>query len=1036
MRLRKIATGVLAVIAIAVGIWAAGSAQPPVQAEDNSAPGTDNLDVRFARTVHPFLSSYCISCHSGDKPSGGFDLTRYSGTTAVEADLAQWMQVRDKLAARQMPPDNAAAHPSAGARREMIAWIDAARRDAALKDAGDPGVVLARRLSNSEYDYTIRDLTGVDIQPTREFPIDPSNTAGFDNSGESLAMSPELLDKYLKAAREVASHMYLKQQGFGFAARSMLSEADRDQFCEHQIVDFYYSQDIDYADYFQAAWRFKNRAALGTPNASLQDTAASGKVSAKYLRTVWGILEEARDKVGPVAKLQAMWRALPAANPGQPDAARKGCEQMRDFVVGLRKKIEPRFAGLPGAVGQAGPMWVNQQYATHRRTYDKAQLQIQRPGSPAKHPAVVTTALTTALAAAPVTQPATQPALALGRGGGGRGAGARGGRGGRGGGGAITNTPGDPDLVVPANQVAEYEASFAEFCSVFPDRFYTAERGTNYFNIGKEQGRLLSAGFQNRMGYFRDDIPFYELILDKSQQDHLDEMWRDMDFIASATKRTYLQSFDARSAPFRAIMGKDVAPGDELASEANIKKYENGLLARANPNSPGAQATRDHFKMINDAIRWAEKAHLDAEPGQLQALLDFAARAYRRPLTQSDRDDLLSFYKSAREKEAMDHESALRESIVYVLVSPDMTYRIDLASPDKAIHMLTDYELASRLSYFLWASMPDQELLDHAAAGDLHRPEVMIAQTRRMIRDPRIRDMALEFGGNWLDFRRFQDIQSVDRQRFPAFTDELRDAMFEEPVRFLLNVIQDDRSILDCIYANDTFVNPVLAKHYGIPVAATAPDDWVHVEDASPYYRGGILPMAVFLTKNAPGLRTSPVKRGNWVVKNLLGERISPPPQGVPELPHDEAKLDLPLREMLARHRADPNCAACHARFDALGLVFEGYGPVGEWRVKDLAGHPIDASATFPDGGDGTGLAGLRQYIREHRQNDYINTLCGKLLVYALGRSLITADDLMIEQMRQNAAANGYRFETLVETIVTSPQFMTKRGRLAVAENQ
>jgi hypothetical protein len=761
------------------------------------------------------------------------------------------------------------------------------------------------------------------------------------------------------------------------------------------------------------------------------------------LQTVWDILEDTTTTVGPVAKLHAMWAALPP-NAGQEDAAIKGCMQMRDFVVGLRKKIEPRFTGIGGTAGQAGPMYVNEQYATHRMTYDKAQLQINTPGSPATHPApvvaaapVVTTA--PAAAAAPLTQPTSQPALALGRGA--RGAagarGARGARGGRGGGGAITNTPGDPDLLVPPGQVAEYQASFAKFCSVFPDRFYTSERGVNYFNIGNEVGRLLSAGFQNRMGYFRDDIPFYQLVLDKPQQDHLDEMWRDMDFIASTTKRTYLQSIDARSAGFRAIMGKDIAPGDELASEANIQKYVNGITARGG-NPAGVKVTKDYYQSVNDAIRWSEKAHTDAEPGQLVALQDFAARAYRRPLTQADRDDILSFYKSAREKDGMNHEDALRESIVYVLMSPDMTYRIDLTSPDKEIHTLSDYDLASRLSYFLWASMPDQELLDHAAAGDLHKPDVMLAETRRMIKDPRTRDMALEFGGNWLDFRRFQDIKSVDRQRFATFTDELRDSMFEEPVRFLLDVIQNNRSILDCVYANDTFVNPSLAKHYGIPLSATikGANDWVHVADASQYNRGGILPMAVFLTKNAPGLRTSPVKRGNWVVKNLFGERISPPPQGVPELPHDEAKLDLPLREMLARHRADANCAACHDRIDALGLVFEGYGPVGEARTKDLAGHAIDASATFPDGGDGTGLAGLRQYIREHRQDDYLNTFCGKLVVYALGRSLMPSDDLLIEEMRNKASADGYKFETLVETIVTSPQFLTKRGRQAVADNR
>jgi hypothetical protein len=192
--------------------------------------------------------------------------------------------------------------------------------------------------------------------------------------------------------------------------------------------------------------------------------------------------------------------------------------------------------------------------------------------------------------------------------------------------------------------------------------------------------------------------------------------------------------------------------------------------------------------------------------------------------------------------------------------------------------------------------------------------------------------------------------------------------------------------------------------------------------------------MAVFLTKNAPGLRTSPVKRGNWVVKNVLGERIPPPPPVVPELPRDEAKLDLPLRDMLARHRADPNCAACHARFDSLGLVFEGFGPIGERREKDLAGRPIDASATFPGGSQGTGVEGLRQYIRKQRQNDFINNTCGKLLACALGRSLIFSDEALIQEMRGKLAANGYRFDNLVESIVTSRQFLTKRGREEVAE--
>jgi len=236
------------------------------------------------------------------------------------------------------------------------------------------------------------------------------------------------------------------------------------------------------------------------------------------------------------------------------------------------------------------------------------------------------------------------------------------------------------------------------------------------------------------------------------------------------------------------------------------------------------------------------------------------------------------------------------------------------------------------------------------------------------------------------------------------------------------------------LYGKYTFVNPVLAKHYGMPEiqpegsAKVTNDTWVRVDDAGKYGRGGLLPMAVFLTQNAPGLRTSPVKRGYWVVRRVLGETIPPPPPNVPELPHDEAKLDLPLREVLAKHRENAACASCHARFDSLGLAFEGYGPVGEKRSNDLAGHPVDTRAVFPGGMQGAGFEGVQAYIRQHRQNDFIDNLCRKLLAYGLGRSLVLSDDTTVEHMRATLAASAYRFDSLVETIVTSPQFLNKRS--------
>jgi len=425
-----------------------------------------------------------------------------------------------------------------------------------------------------------------------------------------------------------------------------------------------------------------------------------------------------------------------------------------------------------------------------------------------------------------------------------------------------------------------------------------------------------------------------------------------------------------------------------------------------------------------------QKMRLDAEPGHLQAVLRLAARAYRRPLSADEREDLIAYYRGLRQKDGLSHEDAVRDLVVSVLISPKFCYRLDLidgaatrtASPYQP---LSGYALASRLSYFLWASMPDDDLL--AAAGSLHKKDVLLAQTRRMLKDPRVRGMAREFGGNWLDFRRFEQHNAVDRERFPAFTNDLRQAMFEEPVRLIEDVIRNDRSILDLIYGNDTFVNRSLARHYGMPVPAGDETHWVHVDDAGRYGRGGLFTMAVFLTQNAHGLRTSPVKRGYWVVRRVLGETIPPPPPSVPELPKDESKMDRPLREMLAAHRANPACAACHARFDAFGLAFENFGPVGERRESDLAGRLIDVAAALPGGVQASGAAGVREYIRQHRQDDYLNTVSRKLWAYALNRSPILPDDVLLQEMRARLPANGYRFSSLVETIVTSSPFLNRR---------
>jgi hypothetical protein len=947
------------------------------------------LDLGFRDTVRPFLDTYCLGCHGQEKPKGDMNLSVYRTSDAVAGDLARWELVLEQLEAKSMPPAKAKLHPAVEARQGVIDWIQAVRKREASRNAGDPGPVPARRLSNAEYDHTIRDLTGVDIRPTQEFPVDPANEAGFDNSAESLTMSPALVKKYLEAARRVSEHLVLKPEGFAFAAHSVVADTDRDKYSVRRIIDFYKRQRTDYADYFLAAWRFQHRAALGRPEASLADVAAEDGVSPRYLATVWTVLTEPAEDVGPIAAVQSMWRELPS--PGQDEAGdpRAGCERMRDFVVELRQRLTPEVKNLtvPGMNNGAQPLvlWKNRQYVANRRRYagDAARI---KPDD-----------LSTGTAAA--------RALAL---------------------------PADPA------DAARSEPAFVRFCATFPDAFLISERARVYLDPKKEKanaGRLLSAGFHSMTGYFRDDSPLSELILDEPGQRELDRLWYEFDFITGAPARQYSSFlwFERTDSRFMRDPEFDFARAEDkdAASEAKIKALSEVYLAKARrsgASETALEAIKDHFANISASIRRVEQGRLAAEPSHIAGLQTFAERAYRRPLAKEERDGVAAFYRILREKDGLGHEEAVRDTVVAILMSPHFCYRVDLPSTGTGIRPLSDYDLASRLSYFLWSSMPDEALLARAAAGDLHRPEVLVAEARRMLRDDRIRGLATEFGGNWLDFRRFEEHNSVDRERFPTFNDALRRSMFEEPIRFFLDVIQRDRPIHEFLDADHTFVNAALARHYGMPEPGAGPDEWVRVDGASRYGRGGLLPMAVFLTRNSPGLRTSPVKRGYWVVRRLLGEIIPAPPANVPELPADEAKLgDLTLREALARHRADKSCAGCHERFDSIGLAFEGYGPVGEARVKDLGGRPVDTRATFPGGGEGAGLTGLRAYLESNRRDEFVGNLCRKLLAYALGRSLLPSDDQTIETMRTRLSADGERFGSMVESIITSPQFRNKR---------
>ena len=410
-----------------------------------------------------------------------------------------------------------------------------------------------------------------------------------------------------------------------------------------------------------------------------------------------------------------------------------------------------------------------------------------------------------------------------------------------------------------------------------------------------------------------------------------------------------------------------------------------------------------------------------ADPGEEQCarsiLSSLARRAYRRPMTDADLDLLLGFYRAGRRDGGF--ERGIQVALERLLASPDFLFRVVEDPRDSApgaVYEITDLELASRLSFFLWSSIPDDELLEVASRGELQDEAVLVEQTRRMLADPRSASLITNFAGQWL---RLRNLPGIDRDAhlFPDFDDNLRRAMRRETELLLETIAREDRSMLELLAADYTFVNERLARHYGIPNVAGSHFRRVPVTDPN---RRGILGHASILTVTSQSNRTSPVTRGKWILENLLGAPPPAPPDEVPGL--EETRLEGTLRERMVQHRRNPVCAACHQAMDPLGFSLENFSPLGEWRTVD-AGFPVDAGGAMPDGiTTFEGVSGLRRALLD-KSDVFISTLTEKLLIYALGRGIEYYDKPTVRDIGRQAARHDYRFSALIEGIVTSAPF-------------
>ena len=513
--------------------------------------------------------------------------------------------------------------------------------------------------------------------------------------------------------------------------------------------------------------------------------------------------------------------------------------------------------------------------------------------------------------------------------------------------------------------------------------------------------------FHTQLKYYRNDGFLVEKMLDDPTRERLENAWSDL-----------YASFDYHALFLQFLEGK---------FQFDAKGRKIGAFTAADLAALPAGA-RPYVKALNGEYAGVIHKQSAAQARHLDDSLKFAASAWRRPLTAGEQAGLRAFYAKLRGTSGLDHEKAVRALLARILVAPAFLYRFERASPSTAMQPLTAYELASRLSYFLWSSAPDAELLRAASAGELNQPKQLERQVRRMLTGEKGRRFATEFFGQWLGFYRFDTYAGVDTARFPEFTGGVKEAMYGEAVSFFEHIVRQERPLKELIAADYTFLNDDLARHYGMPKEIKPGKEPSLVLRAGEYHRGGMLRLGAVLTATSAPLRTSPVKRGDWTLRRVLGLPTPPPPANAGSLPADDKQFgEMTVKQKLESHKQKAACASCHYRIDPLGFPFEKYDPVGRWRDTYPDGKPIEDFAATLDKTEITGIDGLIEYLRRNDEQVRRN-MAQKLTGYALGRTILASDLPLIDGMvRLGPDATMVQ---LASGIAASPQFRNRRGNV------
>ena len=1038
------------------------------------------LEDQYRTQTRQLLQQFCLECHSTAKQEGDLDLERFTSLTEVRRGTKAWLKVVEMLDNGEMPPKESKL-PSTEQRKQLRAWVQKYLHAEGLANAGDPGPVGLRRLNNAEYTWTVRDLTGVDLNPVREFPVDSAAGEGFTNASHALAMSPTLWSKYYDAGKEIADHAVLLPDGFRFSKHSTRSDWTKELLSQ---IRAFYQQRFEISDpgsgisvglvglfpdcrigqmakvplekYFLAT--IVERDTLAAGGKTIGTVAKERALNPKYLAILWqgfnstepslvldGLRkrwrearpEGAAELVNEVACWQrGLWTFNPVSLIGRKGSRSRWMNAENPFVTEheLRLTLPPLVAEKPAedvvvslvatdaGDGNEGDfvVWRQPRLVSAKlpdlllrdiqglQGLNGVEFGKQPDGSPidpaslcVRAPAVITIRIPGTIAAGRelLVTTALEPKAGIA--------------------GSV-----QVDLVkgvakLPSGPLpSTLTVTLSQITALYPEhRTLAVERPILIAAASPAQPRLAAAMDAHRQlfppsfcypqvlpvdelltltQFHREDEHLIRLILDDGERQELDRLWAELRFVSQ----------------------------DPLKLSEVLDSIVETL--KGHPQEGGVDPLIE--RLHREAADY-RKCVVDCEPRQMQALIEFAARAYRGPPDPAAADELRNLYQQLR-SEGLSHDEAFRLTLARVFAAAPFLYRLETAPDGSKSAPVSDWELANRLSYFLTSSMPDDELRKLASAGQLCRTDVLELQTRRLLKDARIRRLATEFACQWLHIYEFPVTEMKSEQTFPEFNG-LRGDMYEESIRFFTDLFQQDAALLSVLTADHTFVNERLAKFYGID--GIAGEDWRRVEGLRQHGRGGILGLSATLAKQSGAARTSPILRGNWVSEVLLGEKLPRPPKNVPQLA-DAIPPGLSERQLIERHSSDMACAKCHQQIDPLGFSLEGFDGIGRKRSMDVAGRPIDTKTKLPDGSEIDGLTGLRDYLLQSRRDAFVRQFCRKLLGYALGRETQLSDQPLLAEMEAKLTANDWRLSVVVLSIVQSRQFREVRGSSAELE--